>query len=93
MLLGWTATMTPTPGPTTSGLMRPSEVGPRELKPATLPSESVAPTATISWASAGVSSVADEGPLLPTATTTSVPRAAALSAATVVTATSPLSCW
>ena len=86
------ATVTASPGATSSGLMRPSAVGPRELKPTTRRSESVAPIARAESASAGVPRVRGCGPSFPTEMTTSVPRCAALSAAMVVTATSPFSC-
>jgi hypothetical protein len=55
------------------------------------PSESSAPMASPESASAGVTSVRNPGPALPAALSTSRPRAAAWSTATVVTATSPLS--
>ena len=57
-----------------------------------LPRESSAPMARPESASAGVQIVREPGPLLPAAVTTKMPRRAALSTATVVTATSPFSC-
>src|SRR6266513_4416581 len=80
---------TATPGAVKSGLIRPSAVGPREENTAILPSESSAPAASTESPSAGVQIEREPGPLFPAAVTTRMPRCAAMSAATVVTATSP----
>src|SRR5207247_11400779 len=53
------------------------------------PNESSAPTASTESPSAGVESERGFGPSLPAAVTTRMPRCAAMSAATVVTAISP----
>ena len=85
-------TQTATPGAVKSGLMRPSAVGPRDEKNAIVPSESSAPMANTESPSAGVQIDREPGPSFPAAVTTRIPRCAAMSAATVVTATSPFSC-
>ncbi len=85
-------TQTATPGAVRSGLRRPSAVGPRDENPAMLPSESSAPAVMMESASPGVTSVRNPEPLLPAAVTRRMPRRANCSAATLVTATSPLSC-
>ena len=56
-----------------------------------VPSESSAPIASTESPSAGVQIDRKPGPSLPAAVTTRMPRCAAMSAATVVTATSPFS--
>src|SRR5438105_6482702 len=84
-------THTATPGAVKSGLRRPSAVGPREEKNAMVPRESSAPMASTESPSAGVQIERKPGPLLPAAVTTRMPRCAAMSAALVVTATSPFS--
>src|SRR3989304_537112 len=73
-------TQTATPGAVTSGLVRPSAVGPRELNAARAPVESSAPTATTESPSAGVDRVCWPGPSLPAEGTTVMPRWAALAA-------------
>src|ERR1043166_1595446 len=83
------STQTATPGAVKSGFSRPSAVGPRLEKSAMLPSQSSAPIARSESASAGVHSVRNPGPLLLAAVTTVMPRFAAASTATVVTATPP----
>ena len=87
--LGPLSTQTSTPGAVRSGFRRPSAVGPRAEKPASVPSESSAPTVITESASPGVTRVRKPGPSFPAAVTTRMPWAAALSAATVVTATWP----
>jgi len=81
---------TPIPLAITSGLMRPSEVGPRELKLATMPSASTAPTASTLSPSAGAEMYCQMSlPSLPAATTTTTPLPAARSAARVMGAVLP----
>src|SRR6266542_108204 len=87
---GPVTTQTATPGAVKSGLSRPSAVGPRLEKKAMLPSESSAPMVSAESASPGVQTVRNPGPSLPAAVTTMIPRRAAASTATVVTAMSPL---
>ena len=75
--------------------MRPSAVGPTELKPARLPARLTAATETTRTPSAGAPNVFwnGSGPWLPAELTTTMPRAAARAAARVVTAVSPfMSC-
>ncbi len=82
-------TQTATPGAVKSGLILPSAVGPRDEKKAIVPSESSAPIVSTESASAGVTNEREPGPELPAAVTSRIPRWAACSAATLVTATSP----
>ncbi len=78
-----------TPLAQTSGFVRPSAVGPRDEKLATVPAASTAPTESILKASAGaISELADE-PELPIASQTTMPRPAAMLAPIVVTAVAP----
>ena len=88
-VLGPFNAQTITPGAARSGFSRPSAVGPRDENPASVPSESSAPTVITESASPGVTRVRKPGPAFPAAVTTRMPWAAALSAATVVTATWP----
>src|SRR5688500_1081910 len=82
------ATLTFTPMAATSGLMRPSALGPTELKEARAPLKATAPTATTRWPSDGAPRVLCEGwaPSLPAELTTTIPRSAARSAALVLMA-------
>src|SRR5688572_30670106 len=69
----------------TSGLILPSTVGPKELKLALKPSESTAPTASTESPSAGAPiKCQGSSPSLPAEFTTSIPVAAAKSAALVI---------
>src|ERR687896_136302 len=83
-----------TPGAATSGLIRPSTVGPRLEKPARLkpgiqessrpgvtPVSAIAPTVSAFGAAPGPPIVQGAGPLLPAATRTTRPAATAASAA------------
>src|SRR5262245_9993799 len=70
MLRSLAAEMMPEPGTVTSGLMRPSSVGPQLLKEAMEPAlvpRSVAPTETTLLAVEGLPTVAVPGPELPAA--------------------------
>ena len=76
------------PGATTSGLATPCAVGPRDDHDGTLSSErSVfcpslnAPAVTITGSSPGFITVPADGPLLPAATTTTIPCRHSLSTA------------
>ena len=72
-MFAW-AEVIPTPGAEMSGLMRPSTVGPRLEKSASLkplaPMSAIAPTVITSFASPGEPIVQVSGPSLPAATVT-----------------------
>ena len=79
-----------TPRAQTSGLVRPSKVGPGELNEAIRPRASTAPTATTPKPSAGAMMWPQGSSLsFPAALTTTTPKLTALSAARVVTAVLP----
>ena len=69
-----------TPSATTSGLKRPSAVGPTELNTARLPITSTAPAAMTSLPSLGATKVflSARNPPFPAELTTTTPRAAAI---------------
>ena len=71
------AEVTDTPGAETSGLMRPSKVGPRLEKEACLnpftPRSAIAPTVSASTAAPGEPTVQRPGPAFPAATPTTIP--------------------
>ena len=85
------AAVTATPWAATSGLMRPSAVGPTELKGARVPDDVTAPAVRTSRPSAGAPSVLCSvlGPALPAEFTTTTPRSPARSAARVEIAVCP----
>src|ERR671937_658649 len=82
------ATFTRTPRADRSGLIRPSAVGPTELKLARVPSVATAPIASTRIPSAGAPSVlwSARNPPLPAEFTTTTPRSAAIAATRVVIA-------
>jgi hypothetical protein len=76
-----TVETTLTPGAEISGLIRVSELVPRELKDASLPLLSIAPTVMTFGSIPGEATVPKVGPLFPAATTTTIPASTALSTA------------